>query len=271
MRPCVPFVRALTCALMLWPLVTSARETSVITLTELPPPELPADIPTVPWSDGSDAWKEGDPLFTVADPTTGLKSTGWIAVSRDALLLRLEVSDSDHVAPTRTLIWTGDSVELCIDARGDRTRDFPQDKPDPQGPDDAKFVIALTESGPYMTRIVADDDAKRGSTPEEYVDITRDDEAGTTTYDLRLPWSVFETEPGLFPTMGVAVQFNDFTPGMDEKNVLKWGAGTYGDFRPGLFNVVALAEPEEPFAAIAVGDMVMWEPADVAGLTIATK
>ena len=48
---------ALACALVLCPLVTSAQESSVITLTKLPAPDLPADILTLPWSDGSDAWK----------------------------------------------------------------------------------------------------------------------------------------------------------------------------------------------------------------------
>ena len=192
-----------------------------------------------------------------------MSGKGWIAVTADALLIRLVATDREHLPPDVTTLYAGDAVELCIDARGDGTRGLGQRKAGYHGPDDAKFMMAIMESGPYIRRVKGGGEKLKRELPGALKG-AHDAERGETTYDLRLTWDLFDTRPGLFDTLGIAVQFNDLDAGMKDKKVLKWGAGTFGKFRPGLFNRVWMPQPAGEYAAIAVDNTVLWDSNDAA-------
>jgi len=243
--------------------VKSPEET--ISIRQLPS-ETPADVvATIRYTEENNGeWWDDEPVFSVSDESTGMSGAGWLATTREHLLIRLTTKDSDHIPPPPSSLWAGDAIELCIDARGDGTWGLEKDKIGTFGPDDAKFMIALTEEGPRGN-------GKRQPLPAEWLSIHRNPATMETIYELRLPWAFLETPPGLFPVMGIAVQFNNQQPDKQDKDVLKWGDGTYGPFRPGLFNRLSVEPPAGEHCAAAIGKTVLWDPSDTARVLITTS
>jgi dienelactone hydrolase len=230
-----------------------------LTCTPLQTAPLTAALPQIVWSSGDDAWQHGAPLFSATNIQNGMAAQGWAAATPDALLLLFRVHDTTHMPPPPDAPWDGDGIELCLDARGDGTRNFPSNRPGCYGPDDVKFMATLGTDGPRITRVVAGDGGPVGAPLPDVLRAARDAAQHCTSYELRLPWSLLHTEPGLCPTLGLAVQCNNLEPGMREKEVLQWGGGTFGPFCPGLFNQVLLPAPPGPFCAVAWGDTVLWD------------
>lgn len=241
--------------------------------------EVPFDMPTnvaavISWVEDESRldWDDIPMAFSAVDDKQGLAGKGWFAAGPSHLFIRLATTDRHHLAPEPDTLWAGDGIELGIDARGDGTRGLDTNRPGLYGPDDSKFIIAMTKTGPVCMRTHAYDakDAKQ-TLPLEYVNVSRDEKTAETVYSLRLPWTMFGIAPGLYPSMGIAVQFNNQEPGEQEKRVLKWGAGTYGPPRPGLYHTAAFRKPEGMLAVAALEQHLVWEAGDAAVLRAAVS
>ena len=117
-------------------------------------------------------------------------------------------------------------------------------------PDDADFLFALA-SGKSRAWSYYHGRGAAGDKPELAADIRRDDEAGTTTYDIAIPWGELGTGPGASPVMKVSFQINDTDPGQ-QQNRIYWGKGVGGKFRPELFRRVAVGDPPGGVARLVV-------------------
>ena len=219
---------------------------------------------TARWVDqGDETWAQGDPGFTATHDTPDLSARGWCAVTDDELRLRVEITDPTHIgAPNTTELWAGDGIEVCVDARGDAVGLLPKDTAGVMGPDDAKFILAMTPKGVIGRCFAADRGENKGDLPGEWVSAKRDDAAKTTAYELRVPWTRFETRPGLYPAFGLAIQFNDLDPGSRQRTIMNWGGGTFGNIKTGLFNRVAIQAPTKPVSASVVDNDTLWTPRD---------
>jgi hypothetical protein len=121
----VSLAPALVSALFgLWPAVARADgpagASPRIEIVDLPAPEVPQGLPAIPWVGPQDAsWQQGPATFELG-PESGIDAKGWLAVSNDSILLRVVVTDAEHVNTRAGAdIWNGDSLQVGIDARGD--------------------------------------------------------------------------------------------------------------------------------------------------------
>ena len=222
-----------------------AQNPARIEISEIPATVSNADV-TVKWVPDKDKkWNAGAPVFTIAgDKDNEFKVRGWIAVTDYDILFKIIVNDEEQFNNDEDGdIWKGDAIQLGIDAKGDGTGMMAINTPDVFGRDDAVFSFALTKSGPvgwlHFTQ-----DKSQVRLGAETTSVSRDEKKKTTTYDLKLPWSMFETVPGLYPSFGVAVQVNDMNKDAKEQKRYYWGRGADGRPRPGLFKKVTYAVPE---------------------------
>lgn len=213
---------------------------------------------SISWITDEKAWLSSKPFFTIEDKGAAV-ANGWIGVSRSALRLHIVVNDKTHFAPDSFALWDGDCVEICIDARGDGTAGYEREREGLYGPDDIKVLMALAKTGPVANVFLSNDNSRRGPLPDSCRMISRDDTKGLTIYDLALPWTLLETMPGLYSSIGLSLQVDDLEPGMKDKVAYKWGEGTFGPFKPGLFNRFAIDEPPMPYAAVSVDNAIVWD------------
>ena len=200
---------------------------------------------TLPWVEPTDhAWLAARPLFDLASPKTRFSAKGWMAITQADILVRVEVRDPRHRAPVDDAqLWTGDGIEVALDARGDATGTFPRQTTGVLGPDDAKMMFALAPGGPAGFCFDAEPEKKNGPLPKGSVEITRDEGRGLTVYSLRLPWARFDTAAGTFPRLGVGIQVNDRNPGSDEREILTFGGGVFGAIQTGEMAHLAIGPP----------------------------
>lgn len=227
----------------------------------------------IPWVEPTDrAWFTGKPLFELASPKTRLSARGWMAITQADVLVRVEVADRRHRAPVDDAqLWTGDGIEVALDARGDATGPLPRLTTGVMGPDDAKMMFALAPKGPAGFCFDAVPETKNGPLPKGAVDITRDDGGGLTVYSLRLPWARFDTAPGTFPRLGVGIQVNDRNPGSDEREILTFGGGVFGAIRTGEMAHLAIGPPPGDTAGLTVEKTLVWDSADEGRVVVALR
>ncbi len=219
---------------------------------------------------GDTKWRAGKPAFTVADKAKQFEAKGWLAVTDKALLLTFEISDRLHIpAPDSFQLYAADGIEIGIDVRGDGSGKLPKEAEGVMGPDDAKFVVAFGPDGVVGRCFQADRDENTGLLPAAWVSGARNEKKGLTTYELTLPWERFETVPGLYPTFGLAVQFNDLDEKTGERSILNWGEGTFGTMKPGLFRTVAVGTSPAPFTASVVDHDVIWSELESGEVVVA--
>ncbi len=242
----------------------AAEACAGVEIVELTAPE-PAG-PPVPWvAPDDEAWQAGESRFTLGDGDADVSAAGWLAVSDEAILLHVRVRDDVHRNDkTGGNIWDGDALQIGIDARGDGAGTMDPDTRATFGPDDMALSVALAADGPTGWVHFAGNADARGALPAECVSVERDEDAGLTVYTLRLPWALLGTQPGLAPTLGLAVQVNDTDPQDDAQARLHFGAGADGHPRPGRFERLVLADPPGPRAGLRTGENVLWDAADSA-------
>jgi hypothetical protein len=200
--------------------------------------------PVIAWvTETDESWKAGQPMFRLSEGTEDASATGWGAVTTRALRLYIVVRDAHH-SNTRTgaAIWDGDALQIGIDLRGEGAGVLPSSTPR-VGPSGASITFALTDKGPLAWAHYHGRPGGEGALPQLAPRITRDEAAKTTTYDLTLPWAEFQSAPGIFPQIGLAVQVNDSQPNVVQQTRLYWGFGAGGNLRPGLFNRLLVGPP----------------------------
>jgi len=214
-----------------------------------------ARIPRV--RDETAFWENATPLFELSDETGKFSARGWAALSEENFLLHIVVKVPEHLNNrTGTDIWNGDSVQVCLDTmplaalQESATEAYAN-----------RFVgavaFALAKDGPkawahHLGKIYG----HGAGNPDGGVDrwkpeITRDDAAGVTTYQLRLPTREFGVPSGLIACVGLSVQVNHGCAPSQKR--LSWGNGLKGVTVPGLNKLVSVED--------APGNEIFWAPA----------
>ena len=214
---------------------------------------------TIPWVKTADtSWKGGEPTFQIEAGPDKASAKGWAALDEQAFLLRVEVKDAQHFnGKTGPNLWDGDSLQIAIDGLGDGSRGMDRDARGPFGRDDLALGLALTQTGPEGWMFVRHRSAgKSGPLPKPAFDVTREGEV--TRYELRLPWEMFGMMPGISPSIGLAVQVNDTTPGETGQARGYFGRGADGIPRAGLHETLTLGPEPGAVAAHALLNNAAW-------------
>jgi putative esterase len=254
----------LSCILLL-----TCRAAGDVSISDLPVPQ--GELSPVPWvSPEDDSWHQGKPLFTLGEGSDDSSAQGWVAVTESDIRLYVLVKDDGHENnQTGGNVWNGDAIQIGIDGRGDGSCGMSPETHAMFGPDDAALTFALTSSGPVAyVHFSGKSGLGRTSLPQECAVISRDDATKITTYDLRIPWSALDTPPGLFPTIGLAVQINDNDPNGDAQARLHWGRGADGVPRPGRFERLLPGDPSGSRVHALPSTGVLWGPDDQAEIQV---
>ena len=60
------------------------------------PPKKP--VPVIPWVNrNDDSWENGEPIFRVSHPETGMTASGWIGITDDHFMFRVVVREEKFV------------------------------------------------------------------------------------------------------------------------------------------------------------------------------
>ena len=201
-------------------------------------------------------WKNAKPLFQVSDDSGKFNSQGWAALSEENFILHIVVKDAEHFNNrTGADIWNGDSVQVCLDTmplaalQESGTKAYAN-----------RFVgsvaFALTKEGPrawahHLGKIYGHGSGNpNGGVDRWKPEITRDNKAGVTTYQLKFPTREFGVPSGLITCVGLTVQVNHGSTPMQKR--LSWGNGLTGVPVPGLNKLVPVED--------ASGDEIYWAP-----------
>jgi predicted esterase len=229
-----------------------------------------AASPQLPWIEvNTDTQPSGPPLFTLTDDENRVAGEGWAAVSTEALHLIVIVEDPTHVNnATGTNLWQGDSLQIAVDALGDGTGVSDPNLPGPMGADDHALVLALSPAGPqgWVFFTHASSALNRGELPPNVFKVTRVNTQ--TIYSLNLPWHTLGVSPGATPTLGIALQLNDYEPGAPSPRRAYFGRGADGAPRPGLHASLAYGSPLSPHIAGQLVNGRLWDAATPARLSL---
>ncbi|WP_406248050.1 hypothetical protein ACI7YT_00120 [Microbacterium sp. M] len=169
--------------------------------------------------------------------TADLGGTLQYTTTADALVLRATITDDVHLADRTDpgLSWQADSVQF-------NTYDL---FPTVLGGERVEIGAALYGSGPVVYTFAPPAGQKAGPTPGASADIVRDEDAGTTTYDVSVPWSSlgFDAPPsGVWGLSFLANDADGDVAGTDSRSgYLEWGAGVgAAPKNPALFKSVQL-------------------------------
>ncbi len=226
-----------------------------------PLPAVPGNAvsATVPWvRSGDESWKHAEPTFHLKGEHAQAETR--VAVSDDALMLRVVVQDQTHAGGnTGGSIWQNDCLRIGFDARGDGSHGRPADATI-LGLGDASITFSLTDQGPAAWAEFHGAVTGTGARPDLAPAVRRDEAAGTTAYDISLPWREFALRGPVFPAMGLALYVVQSDPDKPEVEVLRWDAAPQeswddrvicGHFRPGQFCRVAIGQPEHRVACVS--------------------
>ena len=202
-------------------------------------------------------WENAAPLFELGDETGRFSARGWAGVTDENFILHVAVKSPGYLnESTGISIWNGDSIQVCLDT-------MPLASLQQSGTEAYanRFIgavaFALTKEGPrawahHLGKIYG----HGAGNPDGGVDrwkpeITRDDTAGVTTYQLRFPTREFGVPAGVITHVGLTVLVNSGrTPAQTR---LKWGNGLSAVPVPGLNKLIPVED--------APGDTVYWAPA----------
>jgi hypothetical protein len=246
------------------------RPANGIEIVELRP-QSPAVM--VRWvADGDESWRTGEPTFAMAEEAGGaLTAKGWLAISGEHLLVRLDVTDPVHLNDkTGDRIWDGDFVRIGLDGRGDGAGGGRADAAGLFGPDDVSIGLALTTSGAASWTYASDPPPSSIPLPPELLSFSRDEELKLTRYDVRIPWDRLRVTAGAFPTFGIVVQVRSVDSADQREPVhIRWGDGANAP-QPGLFKTVAIAgRPAGELATASVVRDTIWDSGDSADVVVA--
>lgn len=210
-------------------------------------------------------WNSGVPLYSVKDSTSELSAKVWMAMTRENLLLHIEVTDDINMSTqTRDNIWKEDGVQIAIDAQGQGSGNMPKETPGMIGEDDGGFAITLGTKGAYGYAWFWADEKFAGVMPSDMFTASRNEKAKLTSYSISIPWSKLHTTPGAYALLGVAIQINDTDPGKTKQTRLYIGRGADGVPRPGLFNKLTVAPTSGNLSSVFTYNDLIRNEGDVA-------
>ncbi len=234
----------------------------ILQITEVKSPHISQIIRKLP-SAGPRWWK-GPSTFEIRDSSSEFHAIGWISSTSVDLLFHVEVTD-DKNFNAQTFgddIWKDDCVQVAIDAQGQGSGEMPPETRGMVGDDDCSFGMALTASGPVANAWFWSGGNYYGVMPKDFLTIQRNEKKKLTVYDMRIPWATLHTVPGMYPSLGIAIQINDRDdPGADQRRFY-WGRGADAEPRPGLFNRLAPEPPLSGFTASATINQTLWNRTD---------
>jgi predicted esterase len=185
-------------------LAFAADGEDVPSIEPISPPPADAQAIAIPYiQDDAPLDPKAKPTFTTS--AGDVSSRGWVAVTSRGLRFRIVVTDPEHSNPYHERnLWRGDCIYVSLDLRDDTARET-----NARGlfePDDAVYIFALGSEG-AQGRVSGHHLAnRRGQDCSDYVrGISRDDKAGTTTYDLAIAYEDLNYAMGQSATIGLAV------------------------------------------------------------------
>jgi hypothetical protein len=174
-----------------------------------------------------------------------ISASGWLGWREDALYLALVVKDDHFHFPDSTVIWNFDSLQLAIDGHNDAVEGEGFDR------NDYEFEIARLRDGGVMFYATQYPAGHIASIVEEECKaaIHLDREAGTLTYEIRIPATVLPSlklEEGR--VFGLSMIHNDNDKGgvTDREGWLELTEGVgYGKMPSHFYDVILW--PDEEF------------------------
>lgn len=161
--------------------------------------------------------------------------------SADALRLRAVITDDVHLADRSdpALSWQADSIQF------NTYNQFPT----VLGGERVEIAAALLKTGPVVYTFTPPAGQAPGLTPGADATIVRDDAAGTTTYEVSVPWSSLGYAAAPTGVWGLSFLVNDAdgdVAGADSRSgYLEWGSGVgAAPKNPALFKSVQLVGAE---------------------------
>lgn len=155
----------------------------------------------------------------------------------DALVLHASITDDVHLADRTdpALSWQADSIQF-------NTYDT---LPATLGGERVEIAAALTPQGPVVYTFAPPAGMSAGLTPGATADIVRDEAAGTTTYDVSVPWASLGYDGPPEGVWGLSFLVNDAdgdVAGADARSgYIEWGSGVGGAPKnPALFKTVQI-------------------------------
>ncbi|MDX2189895.1 MAG: hypothetical protein SFY32_08530 [Bacteroidota bacterium] len=226
------------------------------------------DKPLLPWIKSTDkSYLKNKPIFDLKDTESEFSAKGWLAVSDEFIHLKVEVKDDIHINEMeKATIYGGDGIEIGIDANGDAIGELRG----VQGKDDGKLGIALTTKGPdsYVWSLGNPTGLNKPIDNSNY-SVIRDEKNKLTTYEVQIPWALFQVKAGQYGVLGIAVQIKDMDPKKEKDTRLYWGKGADGDPAPGLFEKVRIENPLSQLVVLDNKESYIWSPAHSAETIIA--
>jgi len=134
---------------------------------------------------------------------------------------------------------------------------------------DAAYTIALGQKSSTVWCSGHGLPGRTGRKKEVVANITRDEAAQTTTYDLAFPWSEFGAPTLFSDALNVSIQINNSTEGIKEQQRMGWGQGLGSGFMPWQFNQMAVTLPQKECAEVLVQKKRLYSTDDAVGLIFA--
>jgi hypothetical protein len=181
------------------------------------------------------------------DDPADLSARVMLACSRHCLYLACVVRDDVHVnREFFDTIWNGDSVQFALDPLCDRRKGA-------YAGDDHEIGVALTQVGVMSWRWQRPGVFPRAPMPYAEAAVLRDDEAGTTTYEVRIPMAeLWPLQPAATFSCGFDIVVND-ADRRERDDSVDWTGALSSGKDPASFAVLRFPRDElaaaQPMAA----------------------
>ena len=174
-------------------------------------------------------------------PWSGVEDLGLVlsgSWTDTELKLKAVVTDDQHHPsndPDRP--WNADSLQLAIDPKNDGAF-FKPNKRD-IGPDDLEFALRLGRDG-KVSKVIW----KGNKETKMDIQASRDEKAGTTVYEIAIPWSELGVKPFKDMVFGLSAVIFDDDSGKGFEYYGMIGGGVAGSKNPALYKRFVLKDKE---------------------------
>ena len=171
--------------------------------------------------------------------TADLSAVCQLAWDATYLYVACEVVDNraDFLPDARRLasLWKFDSIQIAFDADGNaRSPGY--------APDDYEYGVGMTAAGPRAYRWVAGNNLPIGDVPTIEAAVVRHGQAGTTVYEMAIPFKDLLPFRPDRRECGMTVVVNDRDGGAAQRAWLQWTPGIAGSKDPSAFGRLRLVD-----------------------------